>query len=199
MTIRRITSSEDPLFLQVLDLYHREFPPKTREPDEYLIREVNGEWEGDLEEDRVPFRIDVAEEEGRLVGFVRWAHLVSADVTYIVHIAVDAAYRSKGIGRDLVQLVRDAYLDDVPTVMEVEEHVWPWWQRLGARILTRTYTQPSLGASLPDVPLWLIAIPGRSHWNVFPAYNIVRDFYRDAWRLEPDHPHVMKALGGIEP
>ncbi|HEY0867112.1 MAG TPA: GNAT family N-acetyltransferase [Fimbriimonas sp.] len=188
MNIREIAGSSDPLFEPLLELYHREFPPETREPDERLAAEADGGY-------RIAFRFHVAEEQGTLAGFVRWGYLTETNAKFIIHLAVEADYRRQALGRKLVHLVLGEDGEAVPTLMEIEPKLWPWWESLGARVLTRTYTQPSLGEGLPDVPLWLIAIdPHRSA----SAETILR-FYREVWMLDKQEPLVEKAIEGCGP
>jgi GNAT superfamily N-acetyltransferase len=180
---KEVTTSLDPAFAKLLDLYHREFPRATREPDEQLYQEIECRY-------RIPFRFFVIESGKNVAGFVRWAMLPKMQTGFIIHLAVDERFRKKGFGRQLVLDVRKQ-CGNRPILAEVEDTVFPWWEARGAKILTPTYTQPALHADTSPVLLNLISMG-----PVLRPPDTIRDFYREVWELGPDENMVKHAVAG---
>lgn len=179
--IAELHSSKDPRFEALLALFHQEFTPETREPDEQLIAEVDGQWP-------LPYRYFVWADPD-VEGFIRFVHLPQTEALFVIHVAVAPASRGKGIGSQLLAAVR-ATAPGLPIVCEVDpEEAMDWWRGRGARTVTPSYTQPALRPETKPVPFHLMAIGE-------PKPTLVADFYREVWELEPDHPFVQRAQRG---
>lgn len=182
--IRELRSVYDPAFRRLTALYEAEFPRATREPVERLEAELRGDY-------RVPFRFFLDERDEGL-GFVRFAALEATQAMFVLHIAVSAGLRRRGVGEGLVAAVRSER-PNWPLLAEVEPGVASaWWERRGARVVSETYTQPALYPDTALVPLRLVAI-GR----VEDPGKLITTFYDEVWELGGDDPLVTRARAGV--
>lgn len=182
--ISEITSSSDPRFAALLKLFHEEFPPETREPDEQLIAEADRRWP-------LAYRYLVWSEP-LVTGFVRFVHLEQTGVLFVIHIAVAPEGRGKGIATRLLEAMRQE-APGLPIVCEVDPHeAMDWWIGRGAEKVTSTYTQCALRPETAPVPFNLMAIG-----EIADPRAMIASFYREVWGLEADHPFVVKAQEGV--
>jgi GNAT superfamily N-acetyltransferase len=182
--ISEIKGSNDPRFAALLKIFHEEFPPETREPDEQLYAEADGQWP-------VPYRYLVWSEP-LVTGFVRFVHLKDTGALFVIHIAVLPEARGKGNAIRLLAAVRQE-APDLPIVCEVDPHeAMEWWTARGAETITSTYTQCALRPETEPVPFHLMRIG-----EVPDPKAFIASFYREVWGLEPDHPFVLKAQEGV--
>lgn len=176
--ISEVRSSADPRFAALLAIFHSEFPPHTREPDEQLIAEVDGRWP-------LPYRYFVWEAP-EVQGFIRFALLPKTKALFVIHIAVAPSGRGQGIGSHLLSAAQ-ATAPGLPVVCEVDpEEAMDWWKGRGARTITPAYTQPALRPETEPVPFHLMAIGEVSD-------TLIPDFYREVWSLDANHPFVQRA------
>lgn len=186
---RRLTRLDDPRWEALLELYKQSFPPDERDPIGWLEGEVLGT-------SRLQTHFWVAESEDDLVGFVRFCYLPGAECTWVIHLAVTPDWRSLGVGRELLRLAegKGPILIEVDRVedatseneLEIREKRLEWFRRAGAKMLTRTYTQPALGSEGHPVPLYLLIIGE-------PGEDLIERFYEEAWQISKDHEYFLEA------
>jgi len=179
--IRELNSVQDPAFPALMELFHSEFPPETREPDARIREEVEERF-------RLPFRYWVAEDP-EFAGFVCFVRL--SEMAFVIHLAVIPSKRGKGLGTRLLQIVRENAGE--PIIAEVEQgEPMRWWAGQGARVLTPPYTQPALRPETSPVPFNLMAIGA-----VADPPALVRRFYSEAFELPAHDPLVQRAVAGL--
>ncbi|MGV3617156.1 MAG: GNAT family N-acetyltransferase [Fimbriimonas sp.] len=182
--IAEVRASSDPRFTQLLALFHQEFPPETREPDEELIAEVEGRAP-------LPYRYFVWQTTG-VDGFVRFVRLPKTDVLFVIHIAVSPGARGGGVGTRLLEAVK-ATAPGLPIVCEVDPHeAMAWWRARGARPISTSYTQPALRQETEPVAFHLMAIG-----DVGNRVQFVSKFYEEVWSIPGDHAYLRQCVLGI--
>jgi N-acetylglutamate synthase-like GNAT family acetyltransferase len=184
MSHRLLSGPADPGFPDVLRIYHASFSRDSREPDERLVAELNGEF-------RLPFKFLVEEVGGRVVGFARYCRLPKSGLGLLIHIAVDRELRGGGTGSGLLRAVIEA-VSPAPLLVEIQPagRVHDWYVRHGFHRLSATYTQPALHLDTKPVGYALYACG-----VIDDPANCIETLYEEAWELERDHPFVEKAIG----
>ncbi|HVL37905.1 MAG TPA: GNAT family N-acetyltransferase [Fimbriimonadaceae bacterium] len=181
LQLRELEGPEDAAYQSVLELYHACFKEELRDPDFAFF--------GD---GRLTYRTCVANFDDEFAGFVRWSAL--SEATFVVHLAVVETLRGKGLGRALIAQVHATH-PSRPILLEValeDDRLERWYRQLGARLLTRRYTQPALHSHTQPVRLAI--------WSIGPVpdpRSTIVAFYRDAWDLPAKHPTVTEALEGL--
>lgn len=144
---RPTRSAED--LLEIAELYVESFPASERRPLWAMLQLV-----------RRPechfSRIMLGE---TTVGML---HLWALDGFYFgEHFAIMPQWRGQGIGAQAVQFALDTYrrvvIEVEPPRDEVSARRIAFYERMGFSIIARDYVQPQYIASLPPVPLYLMA------------------------------------------
>lgn len=211
MNLRVLDRTDDLALGSFLALYERSFPPEERDAVEEILRQIESP---SVER---PFWNVVAEADSVLVGLTRCGFLPTTQVGFLVHIAVSSEFRRRGLGGQLLadaarrceDFARSKGSGYSGMILEIERHEdaddpedlmvrldrIQWFLHRGARLLTPSYTQPSLGPGLSPVPLGLYLLGGKSP-NV---REVIQGFYAEAFGLDSEHPLVRRALSGARP
>lgn len=202
-------------FSQFSELYVASFPPDEREDlAKFPLWIVPG---------RTPARGAGERNEllgafldGQLAGFAFYGLLSRPSFAFLIYIAVEPRHRGAGIGAKLfAEVVRRAQahsaergdileavlleverVDDAPNEAGRFERIarLRFFEKQGARILSRTYTQPALRPNSNPVPLNLLWLPLRE--TAKPG-SLVQSLYRRAFAIDDEHPFVAQALEGM--
>ncbi len=137
----------------IKSLYVGAFPVEERRPwDDFERRALDAD----------PFfKVEVAEDEGRVVGFISTWRLPMA--LYVEHFAVDPASRGRGVGGEIIdQVVASAYgaalLEvELPDTEDARRRI-DFYRRHGfGTIDSVEYVQPPYSRNLPEVPMLLMS------------------------------------------
>lgn len=209
--IRSLAGADDPLFWPALELYVETFPRDEREPLAYVAGVACGQITHTDTGASVAMR--VAEVESTLGGLCYFYADPDSRCGLLVYIVTEARFRGRGLGEALIAAalagVRDVVGPDCEALflecelpelatgeeVHVRERRIAWFLGRGARIISRTYTQPPMAPDRAPVPLALLAIPQRE--NVDWA-TLVRDFHRRILRYPADSEAERATLAGIE-
>lgn len=212
IVMREVLSEEDPSLPGVVDLYISSFPEDEREDPSYLqsmLGALNLSSPGKI----ATAHLLVAERDTHPFGFAFCEFLPAAEMGFHIYIALAPSERGKGFGRRLLlcaeeRMRLDALYLGLPyhgSICEVERvedatdesdrrtrlRRVHFYERLGARIISSTYTQPALSPDKQPVPLYLM---WRDANGGLSREEIIRRFYAEVYRLEPTHPFVVEAL-----
>lgn len=136
-------------------IYLDSFPPEERREWEQIVAFA--------EDKEHPLTFFSIYDEGMPVGFLTaWRF---DNFSYIEHFAFDAAVRGRGLGSQVLDMLKDELADDGSLVLEVEPESQSeearrrigFYQRRGLRIVDKEYIQPPYRPGLPSVPLWIMA------------------------------------------
>ena len=86
---------------------------------------------------------------------------------YIEHFVIDPTLRSHGLGSRALKVLQQA-IGNRPLLLEVEpEHISEeaarrikFYDRIGFKVISRSYVQPPYDTYLPPVHLWLMSTDG---------------------------------------
>lgn len=185
--IRRLLAADLEQSNLLISLFEAEFDRDSLEPREFMEAEVRNQ----RPEDAIYL---VAEYNGQFAGGLRF-YLRPPLPKFLVHIATTANFRGKGVGKALLDALL-SWPGPSSILLEMDEaESGDWWNRQGARVISQTYTQPAIHQDTESVPYRLMAIGEIEYTRA----QIIRDFYKEFWRLSPDHLLVEKAVGTVEP
>lgn len=153
----------------------------------------------------------------RLAGFAFFGLFSQPSFAFLIYIAVEPDLRGGGIGAKLfAEVVRRAEtlatqsgeaLEALLLEVEREEDApdeaariertarLHFFERRGARILSRFYTQPSLRPDSSPVPLNLLWLPLSGSPD---PRSLVPSLHESAFGLDAGHPFVVRTLAAIE-
>ncbi len=190
----------DGLRAGVQALYEEAFPPRQREPFADIVA---------ASRDGAGIALVPVDGE-QPVGLAFLSSLGAAGPLFLEYFAIAADRRGAGVGQALWHAVADALAvrgEPAAVVLEVEdpaeaqiaaeevaqrERRVRFWQRVGARMLPVSgYIVPTLDedGTEPLLLMW-IAPPGAADPDL---HDLVVALYEHGYRLDPDHPLVVRA------
>ncbi|MEM3671495.1 MAG: GNAT family N-acetyltransferase [Thermoprotei archaeon] len=214
IVMREILSRSDPSLPEVVNLYVASFPENEREDPSFLQRSL------DPLSLSSPGKIGTAhllviEREGWPFGFAFCSFLPTAQMGFHAYIALAPTERGKGFGRRLLvcaeeRMRLDALFLGLPyrgSICEVERiedakdetdrrtriRRVHFYERLGSRVISTTYTQPALSPDKDPVPMYLM---WREAEGGLSRQEIIQKFYSEVYGLPEGHPYVIGALQG---
>lgn len=167
LTWHEITTTTDPYLPKALQLYKAAFEESLRESDEVLERAIAIREE--IRPNGFHFLLGVDEEE-RVAGLTIANYLSTANVGFIVYLAVNPDLRSQGLGSKILQRLEELFQADAQEagkgqlqgiVLETEEDEdyerrMRFFIRQGFALMPDVvYSQPALHATTEPVPLQL--------------------------------------------
>lgn len=211
--LREIRSERDRSWPWWLDLWRSSFPADEREDESVLIGELRVAAPGAM-------RLWVVEREATPIGLVRARTISSATHSrefestgfgFVVHLALTRENRGSGLGREVIQETIEALREDAKrlgssyqgTVFEVEKEdpARPetakrsaFFERLGAKVMSGSYVQPSLGEGKPRLDMDLRFLPAAA---CVDYAELIRLFYREAYGLGADHELTLRTIAGL--
>lgn len=207
--IRELVSDADPALPGYFELFIESFHAWGREPVPELIAQIRRRGAGEPER----IRNWVAEIEGDVAGMVRGGLMPTAGAGIVIHIAVNPKHRGARLGERLIRHAHEAYAREsrtqgvpfVGTLFEVErardaendahreENLarLRFFERIGCTLVSASYTQAALTDWLSPMPLNLLLLPGDAPME---RERLIRDFHRDFWGFEADHPYVVRTI-----
>ncbi len=150
MELRNLDLSDIEEVSFVENLYIESFPPSERRPIEKML---------DFYQNNDLFFIDVAVEDGRLVGFLTYWDI--DEFIFAEHFAIAPEFRNGGYGRKVMKLFQKS---PKPIILEVElpstilsERRIGFYQRLGYKLWENVqYQQPAYSVDGLAIPMKLM-------------------------------------------
>jgi GNAT superfamily N-acetyltransferase len=117
-------------------------------PEEILVLLAQGGFPRPMDDpertqkmvDHCSFYVTVRTDDDQLVGWIR----VLTDYVYyglVAEVAVDASHKGKGIGKEMLRIVRDVVTPKVTLVLMSSEEGEPFYAHLGWQRSNRSYRQ----------------------------------------------------------
>lgn len=126
--------------------------------------------------------------EGSVAGY--WSLWKLDTFSFIEHIAVDSAYRGRGLGTQVFQELFSVLKG--PLILEVERPVTPeaerriaFYERLGLHLNRYPYVQPALQTGQPPVPMHLMSWPEPLNRQCYEAVR--QELYRIVYHQETEN------------
>lgn len=216
ITVRELTTADDPAFDAAYALLRAEFPRAEMLP--------KSDWSNAMRERRARLWTDinwhllVAERGGRTIAAATGMYLGNVNIGIVGYIAVQSSARALGLGPRMRRALRDRFEGDArhagrETLAAILGEVRidnPWLRTLvrreGAIALDFDYFQPSLGGTRKPVPLVLYFQPlsksaPRTALGAQALRKLLYTMWRRAYRVsrplsDPAFRRMMRSLEG---
>ncbi len=150
ITLKRITTTDDPCLEKLIALYEESFPEEERRDINQLKRMI-------AEVDAMQFC--AIELDEKLAGLAIYWDM--GDFYYMEHLAVFPSMRNHKIGQQVLQwwqanLPKLQLLEVEPPLNEMAERRINFYRRNGLEVLEKSYIQPDYREDKDSCPLWIM-------------------------------------------
>lgn len=175
-------------------IYHQSFPDWERESDDIILKRI----------EKQDYLLFVGQLDSKVIGFYLLEANPEYDFVMFNFLAVDEAYRGKGLGtllcKDAMQRFKRLQLCNCSLlVIEAEDRQAIFYGELGFLKLVLDYQVPCFDSS-QSMPMHLMVLPARQNLRSISSkkvYDIIYQIFVHGYLLSKDDPRLTEQLTKI--